>query len=545
MNRTTDQEKLLVTVLAFLISAGSAEADFTCGHPVNLGPNVNSSSLDAHPSISADGLSILFYSTRSGGRGGRDIWMATRETTDGEWNAAVNLGSPVNGPYRDSGPSISADGLTLFFDSDRPGGSGGPDVWMTTRATPSAPWTEPVNLGPTVNSSSEEAYINISTDGLELYFQSNRPGGHGGYDIWVTTRMTKDDPWGTPVNLGPPINSSSGEGTASISPDGLALFFASDRPGGYAWWDILVATRPTASSPWGEPMNLGPVVNGTDAATAEADAYDLYFISGRPGGSGGLADLWQVSFDPVVDLDGDGTVALEDVYLMLANWGTDSRVCDVGPTPFGDGIVDADDLKVLASYLGPSPVAHWPLDEAEGTVARDSVSGNEDVVMGGALWQPTGGKVGGALELDGVDDCIIAGFGLNTADPEMSSGFSIFAWIKGGAPGQTIISEPLGADLLAADAEGKLMTELASAGGSPLLSDAIITDGQWHRVGLVWHGSQRILYVDGVVVAEDRQDGLEASASGLYIGVGNNYAPGSFFSGLIDDVCIYNRVVSP
>ena len=89
MNRRAKQKKFLVMMLAFLISAGSAEADFACGHPTNLGPKVNSSSLDAHPSISADGLSIFFYSTRSGGRGGRDIWMATRATTDDEWNAAV------------------------------------------------------------------------------------------------------------------------------------------------------------------------------------------------------------------------------------------------------------------------------------------------------------------------------------------------------------------------------------------------------------------------------------------------------------------------
>ncbi len=91
------------------------------------------------------------------------------------------------------------------------------------------------------------------------------------------------------------------------------------------------------------------------------------------------------------------------------------------------------------------------------------------------------------------------------------------------------------------------MTELASSGedGAPLQSQKVITDGQWHRVGLVWDGSQRTLCVDGVAVAEDTQNGLAASTSGLYIGVGNDYAPGTFFSGMIDDVRIYNRVVKP
>jgi hypothetical protein len=97
------------------------------------------------------------------------------------------------------------------------------------------------------------------------------------------------------------------------------------------------------------------------------------------------------------------------------------------------------------------------------------------------------------------------------------------------------------------DAEGKLMTELTSPGRSavPLLSDTTITDGQWHRIGFVWDGLYRTLYVDGIAVAQDMQDSLESSSNGLYIGVGKNYATDSFFSGQIDDVRIYNRVVVP
>ena len=93
------------------------------------------------------------------------------------------------------------------------------------------------------------------------------------------------------------------------------------------------------------------------------------------------------------------------------------------------------------------------------------------------------------------------------------------------------------------------MTEFASAGrgDGPLLSQAVITDKQWHRIGLLWDGSQRMLWSDGVVVAEDTPTGLGASDGGLYIdiGVGKDFTPGSFFSGLIDDVRIYNRAVSP
>jgi hypothetical protein len=111
-----------------------------------------------------------------------------------------------------------------------------------------------------------------------------------------------------------------------------------------------------------------------------------------------------------------------------------------------------------------------------------------------------------------------------------------------------IFSQSLLADWLAIDATtGTLMTELKSSNrlADPLLSETVITDGQWHRIGLVWDGSHRRLCVDGVVVAEDMQDDLESSAGGLFVGVGKNYTAGSFFSGLIDDIRIYNRVVRP
>ena len=103
------------------------------------------------------------------------------------------------------------------------------------------------------------------------------------------------------------------------------------------------------------------------------------------------------------------------------------------------------------------------------------------------------------------------------------------------------------ANWLTADAEGNLMTELKCTGRSagPLFSETVITDGQWHRIGLVWDGSHRTLYVDDVTVAEDTQPGLEGSQMGLYIGAGKAMAPGTYFSGLIDDIRIYNRAVSP
>ena len=89
------------------------------------------------------------------------------------------------------------------FSSDRPGGSGGLDIWMATRPTPDSPWGKPVNLGPTVNSSAWDMGAKMSADGLSMLLPFRSPGGLGGEDIWMTTRATKDEPWGPPQNLGP------------------------------------------------------------------------------------------------------------------------------------------------------------------------------------------------------------------------------------------------------------------------------------------------------------------------------------------------------
>jgi hypothetical protein len=189
-------------------------------------------------------------------------------------------------------------------------------------------------------------------------------------------------------------------------------------------------------------------------------------------------------------------------------------------------------------------VAYWKLDETEGEIAYDSVGVNDGVLNGVPTWQPTSGIIDGALELDGIYDYVSTEFVLNPADGL----FSIFAWIKGGAPGQAVLSQIGGVNWLCADTlEGNLMTELkaTSRGDAALLSQTIITDGDWHRIGLVWDGSNRTLYVDDVAVVEDTQANLEGSDNGLYIGTGTAMEAGTYWSGLIDDVRIYNRAVRP
>jgi len=342
---------LLLVVLACLVltNAYIAKADFIFGPSTNLGSVVNSSDEDWGPSLSSDGLALYFHSARTGGYGGYDIWVTTRETNNSEWSAPRNLGPTVNSSSHEGNPYISADGLTLLIVSDRPGGYGSVDLWIATRETKENEWNPPVNLGPTVNGPSEEMYPCISSDGLELYFNLGVNDGI----IMVTRRETVDDPWSTPVSPGPTINDGNASFQPNLSADGLMLLFGSWRPGGYGKQDIWITTRATKDDPWGEPVNLGPEVNSSEREVEPTLSYDgsiLYFGSNRSGGVGSW-DLWQAQILPVVDFNGDGNVDSVDVCMMLDYWHTDEPLYDIAPMPFGDGIVDTKDLVLLAEHL--------------------------------------------------------------------------------------------------------------------------------------------------------------------------------------------------
>ena len=340
----------VVLVLALGLAMEVANADFTFGTPTNLGPTVNSLADDGSPDISADGLTLYFDSYyRPGGLGRWDIWVTTVQTEDGDWGTAVPLPPPVNSEFGESGPCISADGLSLYFASDRPGTHGSYDIWVTRRPALSDPWGEPTNLGPTVNSEAYDNHPSISTDGLSLYFDSYRPDGYGSADLYVTARPSTSDSWGPPVNLGPTINTPNRDYSPNISSDGLTLFFDALTPDR----DIWMTTRGTLDDVWATPVNLGPPVNTPhhDAdPSIRLDGSMLYFAFYRPGAVGGQ-DLWQVPIEPVVDFNGDGIVDCADLSVMVDHWGTDYSLCDIGPMPWGDGIVDVQDLIVLSEHL--------------------------------------------------------------------------------------------------------------------------------------------------------------------------------------------------
>ena len=264
-------------------------------------------------------------------------------------------------------------------------------------------------------------------------------------------------------------------------------------------------------------------------------------------------DIWQAPILPVVDLNGDETVDAVDFSILAGGWQSNDSLCDIAPLAIcPDGVVDIQDVAALAGHWLDDYrfVAHWKLDEADGPIAYDSVGEYDAGLQGEPLWQPEAGISGGAIQLDGQDDFIQIPALLDS----QGSPFSVLFWIKGGAPGQTILSQvggPRGGGTvwLATDPlEGKLMTSLMvpPVPALQLYSDAVITDDQWHHIGLVWDGTHRHLYVDGQQVAEDQMNiGPVSCRSILNLGAGPDTTQnGTLFKGLIDDVRIYKAALS-
>jgi hypothetical protein len=293
--------------------------------PVNLGPVVNSAYNDNRPTISKDDLSLYFSSDRPGGSGGLDLWVSQRASRDDPWGVPKNLGPTINSSAEESAPSLSRDGHWLFFHSARPGGFGGLDLYASYRTNvhDDFGWQPPVNLGPGVNSASDDAgpilFQDEETGVTTLYFNSNRPGGPGDIDIYAST-PTADGTFG-PAVLVPELSSPSRDTRIALRHDGREAILATNRPGGSGGIDLWVSTRATTTDPWGTPVNLGSVVNTafTDGAAAlSSDSTTLYLYSNRPGGVGG-DDLWVTMRKKVPGGAGRGLLvrdALPSLYLV-------------------------------------------------------------------------------------------------------------------------------------------------------------------------------------------------------------------------------------
>jgi WD40 repeat protein len=214
-----------------------------------------------------------------------------------DWGSPTNLGPIVNSPFLDGGPALSKNGLSLYIHSDRPAGFGGTDIWVSQRVSTDDPWGPPVNLGPVINSSSAETVPSFSRDEHWMFFASTRNGGQGGNDIWASwrPRVHDDFGWQPPVNLSAINTASFDAGPAYFAGDGPfppTLFFVSARPGGFGIDDIYFSEI-AADGSFGALVRIPELSSPADDSrvTVRHDGLEILFFSNRPNGAG-LYDLW-------------------------------------------------------------------------------------------------------------------------------------------------------------------------------------------------------------------------------------------------------------
>lgn len=206
----------------------------------DIGPPINTIENEGAFSISSDGNYIFFTScSRNGGKGQCDIWLTSKKNN--RWDEPKNLQSPINTKYWESQPSISSDGRMLYFSSDRPGGYGGTDIWVSEFSN--SGWSAPKNLGPAVNTSKDEQFPFIHSDNRTLYFSSNGHPGLGKSDLYLTRKDVKLN-WATPINMGFPINSRGQDWNLVVARDGKTAYFSSDQLKGFGGLDIYTFQLP-------------------------------------------------------------------------------------------------------------------------------------------------------------------------------------------------------------------------------------------------------------------------------------------------------------
>ena len=175
--------------------------------------------------ISADGEWLIFAGNFPGkGFGNFDLYISYN--TPKGWSEPFNLGSNINTDAWESSPSLSPDKNALYFSSDRPGGYGGRDLWVSYRLS-NGKWSEAENMGPEINTAGDELAPFIHADNQTLYYTSNGLPGYGGTDLYVIRK--KGNKWSAPENLGYPINTIENEGSLFIASDGVTAYYASDR----------------------------------------------------------------------------------------------------------------------------------------------------------------------------------------------------------------------------------------------------------------------------------------------------------------------------
>ncbi len=253
-------------------------------NPISIGDEVNSSTFELYPYLSPEGDKIYF--TRKDIR--EDLFVA--EKTNSTWTNVQPL--PFNSNENEGAQTISSDGnFILFTACNRAGGMGSCDIFYTIKQN--GAWLEPKSMGPPVNTEEWESQPHITGNGMAIIFSSNRAGGQGGKDLYVSYR-NKENQWMMPQNLGSIINTPGDEETPFLHPDGRTLFFSSNGHRGMGEKDLFMS-RMSDDGVWSEPINLGYPINterDESGLYIALDGKTAFISSSREGGQGNL-DIYE------------------------------------------------------------------------------------------------------------------------------------------------------------------------------------------------------------------------------------------------------------
>lgn len=264
--------------------------------PVNLGDSINTSSSEYYPSITIN--DSLFVFTRRGA-GIREDFVESTLLPNHQYGHAKIISGSINEEPSKGAINISQDGEWLIFAGNFPTkGFGGFDLYISY-LTPEG-WSEPINMGPEINTEFWESSPSLSPDKKTLYFSSNRPGGFGGKDLYVSYRGANGK-WSRAQNMGALVNTKGDELAPFIHADNNTLYFTSDGLPGYGGSDLFIMRRKNATE-WNAPENLGYPINTIEndgSLFIAANGIDAYYASDRADSRGGL-DLYRFELPPEI-----------------------------------------------------------------------------------------------------------------------------------------------------------------------------------------------------------------------------------------------------
>lgn len=240
----------------FAIEAKQHPLDFK---PVKLSPTINNFHVQAYPILTADQQTMIYYVIRTAERNAKgDIMISHKE--NGAWSHPVSISDKINTQMDEGAPTMSADGRALVFAAcNRPDAVGGCDLYISYRE--GEQWSEPVNMGREINSTSWDSEPSLSADGRSLYFSSERPGGQGKMDLWYS-KLVENGSWSKAQNLGPGINTKGDEVAPFIQASGNTLYFSSNGLPGMGGYDVFMSKK--IGKEWSVPKNIGYPLNTAD-----------------------------------------------------------------------------------------------------------------------------------------------------------------------------------------------------------------------------------------------------------------------------------------